>query len=123
MGKPNQLPMFSLGGGVSLICWSGKLSPLGELAASGGGKKPAKAPKLTPATQRLVDAVAAFAPKDKQEARKATFKVAAPLAPAQRDTSVLSWDGDCGMVDIIPPDNVPPLGLERPCPRLALAVD
>ena len=90
--------MFGLGGGGSLLLWTGK--PPSPAAAPGGGKKAARAPKFTPATAQLVSAVAAFAPKDERTARAATFKVAAPLAPATRDTSVTAWEGDCGLVDI-----------------------
>ena len=95
--KRSGLTTFGLGGGVSLLLWTGK--PPSPAAAPGGGKKAARAPKFTPATAQLVSAVAAFAPKD-EVSRRSTFKVAAPLAPATRDTSVTAWEGDCGLVDI-----------------------
>ena len=47
----------------------------------------------------------AFAPKTLQS-RKKSFKVAAPVATVERDTSVLTWSGDCGLVDIIGPDDL-----------------
>ena len=92
------LSSFSLGGGVSFYYWTGK--PPAPATAPGGGKKAARVPKYTEATAKLASAVAAFAPKEDQTARRTSFQVAAPMAPAKRDAGIITWAGDCGLVDI-----------------------
>ena len=98
----------SMGGGVAWMLWTGK--PWEEKLAShtgNPGKRPARVAKHTPATVVFVQAIVDFAPRDNQAVRRESFKVAAPLTTTEmRDNTVLTWAGDCGLVDIISSDDL-----------------
>ena len=99
--------MFSLGNGIALMHWKGEESPEPSTDGKADGKRVAKAPHRTPATLTLAAAVEKFAPKSNQAPRKAAFKVSAPLEiVGQRNAAVIDWSGDCGLFDIISPDDL-----------------